>query len=268
MYGFMASSVLFVGDELGVLDYIARQDVASLSDIAVKTETDESALERLLIASCSVGLLKKQDKSFYYVPEPLKKLLLKDSANYCGASFGHYFKTTAPLFQFLPDAIKQNRTQWHQLFPEKGDNVDPFEAVYASEEETRIFLESMWGLGYSDSKDLVNKFDMSRFDHLVDLGGATGSFVVSALEKNETMTGSVFDFSLVEPFFSAKRSQHQLTDRLSFVAGDIFKDQFPQADCYSLGYILSDWDREKGTDLLKKIYDSLPSGGAVVILEK
>jgi hypothetical protein len=202
------------------------------------------------------------------MPASLKPYFDKDSSKYCGNGFGHYFKTTAKLFQFLPEAIKEDKQQWHRVFPEKGDEVDPFDGVYASEEETRVFLESMWGLGYPGSKELLQKFGVEKFNHLVDLGGATGSFVISALEQNSKMTGEVFDFELVKPFFEEKRDTHGLNDRLEFTVGDIFKDEFPEADLFSMGYILSDWSREKGTFLLKKIYDKLPPGGAVIVLEK
>ena len=45
-------------------------------------------------------------------------------------------------------------------------------------------------------------------------------------------------------------------------------DELPEGDLYSLGRILHDWTEAKGLALLKRIYDRLPSGGALLIAEK
>lgn len=268
MYGFMASSVLFVGEDLGLFELFAESASVTLQDAARLTEISENQIERLMIAACSIGIIQRHDKQTFSMPENMKPLFVKTGAHYYGTSFKHYSTQTVPLFQFLPDALFEGRNQWHKIAPQEGLSTTPFTDVYSSEEKTRVFLDSMWGLGYQCSKELVEQFDMCRFSKLIDLGGATGSFLISAAEKYANLRGSVFDLEVVEPHFERKCKEHALGDRLSFCAGDLFHDSFPKADLCSLGYILSDWSTEKGDRLLRKIYNHLPSGGAVIILEK
>jgi acetylserotonin N-methyltransferase len=52
------------------------------------------------------------------------------------------------------------------------------------------------------------------------------------------------------------------------IAGDLFTDPLPKGDLYVLGRILHDWSEDKIVKLLRRIYGSLPSTGAVLIAEK
>jgi hypothetical protein len=55
--------------------------------------------------------------------------------------------------------------------------------------------------------------------------------------------------------------------RLQFVAGDFFKDPFPQAEVLIMGHILHDWDLPTKRMLLEKAYAALPQGGRLVVYE-
>jgi acetylserotonin N-methyltransferase len=45
-------------------------------------------------------------------------------------------------------------------------------------------------------------------------------------------------------------------------------DRLPEGDLYALGRIVHDWNEEKIVRLLRRIYDQLPPGCAVLIAEK
>jgi acetylserotonin N-methyltransferase len=52
------------------------------------------------------------------------------------------------------------------------------------------------------------------------------------------------------------------------IAGDFFTDPLPEADIFALGRILHDWSEDKVRTLLKKVWERLPAGGALLIAEK
>ena len=56
--------------------------------------------------------------------------------------------------------------------------------------------------------------------------------------------------------------------RIELIAGDFFRDSLPAADLFAFGRILHDWSEEKVRFLLKKVWDRLPPGGALLIAEK
>src|SRR5205085_1586245 len=58
-----------------------------------------------------------------------------------------------------------------------------------------------------------------------------------------------------------------LQDRLAFTPGDFFTDALPHADVVIMGHILHDWNMDEKLVLLKKAYDALPKGGALILHE-
>jgi len=58
-----------------------------------------------------------------------------------------------------------------------------------------------------------------------------------------------------------------LASRVSFRAGDFFRDGLPTADVITMGHVLHDWDRAQKKALLHKAYDALPVGGSLVVFE-
>jgi ubiquinone/menaquinone biosynthesis C-methylase UbiE len=266
MYGFMMSHVLFVGDETGVFDYLAQGGFYTTKDLAEVTDLKSSALERLLLGGVAIGLVQKRANT-YGMPEHLRPFLQKSSPEYCGEAFSHFREISTRIFPYLKEALKENRPQFQHIFGNLQD-VSPFAELYNDSQRLDNFLASMWGMGYAPAKELVEKYPLDKYHTLVDIGGGSGSFSIAALEKVPTLNAVVFDLPKVRSFLDKKCLEYQLLERLKFVAGDFFKNELPQGDVYVLGYILSDWNREDGTNLLKKIFNSLPQGGAIFILEK
>ena len=54
---------------------------------------------------------------------------------------------------------------------------------------------------------------------------------------------------------------------MKFVAGDFFKEPLPKADVVLMGHILHDWDLPTKKMLIKKAFDAVPSGGALIVYE-
>jgi hypothetical protein len=79
--------------------------------------------------------------------------------------------------------------------------------------------------------------------------------------------GGGFDLPPVEPIFNSYVARFGLGDRLSFTPGDFFADPLPRAEVLIMGHILHDWDLDQKRLLLKKAYDALPEGGALIVYE-
>ncbi|MBC6417832.1 MAG: class I SAM-dependent methyltransferase [Prochloron sp. SP5CPC1] len=266
MYGFMMSHVLFAGDELGIFDGIAQGKASTIQELAQSAGVHPRALERLVLAAIAMGLIDQKD-GVYQIPEHLRPFFQKNAAEYCGEAFSHFREVSTRTFPYLKEALRENQPQWAQIFSNAQD-YSPFTELYKDSQRLENFLSSMWGMGYGPAKELVQKYSLDRYSTLVDVGGGSGSFAIAALEHYSTLNGIVFDLPKVSQYLENKRHEHKLSQRLAFVAGDFFQDELPTGDVYVLGYILSDWNREDGTKLLKKIYNALPAGGAILILEK
>ena len=63
------------------------------------------------------------------------------------------------------------------------------------------------------------------------------------------------------------RSRRVWISGLRFHAGDFFKDPLPKTDVLIMGHILHDWNLDEKMMLLRKAYDALPQGGALIVHE-
>ena len=54
---------------------------------------------------------------------------------------------------------------------------------------------------------------------------------------------------------------------MKFVGGDFFQSPLPRADVVLYGHILHDWDVDQKRLLLRRAYDALPAGGAVIVYD-
>ena len=108
---------------------------------------------------------------------------------------------------------------------------------------------------------------MGRLQDFVDVGTAQGDLGAQIALANPHLTGIGFDLPKVEPIFEEYVAAVGVKDRVRFVAGDFFKDPLPKADVVMMGHILHDWDLPTKKMLIKKAFDAVPSGGALIVYE-
>lgn len=97
---------------------------------------------------------------------------------------------------------------------------------------------------------------------------ATGHLAVAACERYPSLQAVVFDLSEAVPLAQEMIAPTSAAARVSVVAGNFFTDELPEADLFAVGRILHDWSEDKIVTLLRKVYERLPSGGALLVAEK
>jgi acetylserotonin N-methyltransferase len=132
----------------------------------------------------------------------------------------------------------------------------------------REFLMGMHGLGLISSPHVVTAFELSRYRRLVDLGGGTGHLAITACMRYPELEAVVFDLPQALKLTHEIIATSSVADRITTMAGDFFVDHLPDGDLYALGRIIHDWSEPKILALLVRLFDRLPSGGALLIAEK
>ena len=79
--------------------------------------------------------------------------------------------------------------------------------------------------------------------------------------------GGGLDLPATRPAFEDYIAKHGLAGRLRFYPGDFFTDPLPSADVLIMGHILHDWSLPEKLALIRKAYDALPDGGALIVYE-
>lgn len=261
--GFRRSKAMFAALELGVFERLERGP-AKADALASELSLNADAAERLLDACVGSGLLGKRDGAYSNLPVA-SAYLVRSSPQALVGYIDYSNRVGYRMWGDLETAIRKGIHLWETTFGLKGDIFAHF---FKTEEAKRTFLMGMHGMGMLSSPCVVESFDLGRFKHLVDLGGATGHLTIEAVRRYPNLKGTVFDLPPVVVVAREFIDRSPDKARLGVVAGDFFKDPLPEADLFALGRILHDWSAEKIRLLLSKVCARLPSGGGLLIAER
>ena len=170
------------------------------------------------------------------------------------------------LFGFwnsLGEALKTGKAQNEVKLTGKS----MFGELYADSARLGEFLQGMSGLQTANFTMLAEKFDFSNYQTVTDVGGSLALLSRLLAKRHPHLRFCSFDLSPVGPHAQQAVNAAGLSDRITVVAGDFFKDAIPSADVVTMGNILHDWNLDKKTYLIRKAYDALPVGGALIAIE-
>jgi acetylserotonin N-methyltransferase len=259
---FRRSKTMFTAVRLGIFDALAETP-HNLDSLARRFALHRGGLLRLLSGCVALGLLHCED-GMYRNTEAARRFLTTASSDTLAGYIRYSDQSLYPLWGRLEEAVRTGANRWEEVF---GSRTALFDHYFRDEQSAASFIGGMHGFGQLASQRVVTAFDLSRFQQLVDLGGATGHLCTAACAAWPHLHATVLDLPAVEKYARAHMERSASPDRIEFLAADFFADPLPPADLYSLGRILHDWTDEKITRLLDKIVASLPSGGALLIAE-
>jgi hypothetical protein len=170
------------------------------------------------------------------------------------------------LYRFWGDLTEGLRTGKPQNEAKHGER-GLFEALYADPARLKQFLAAMTGLSRGANLGIASKFPWANYKTYADVGTAQGDLAVQIALTHPHLEGIGFDLPEVGPIFEEYVAKNLLSGRLRFENGSFFTDPLPKVDVITMGHILHDWNLEEKKLLLRKSYEALPPGGAVVVYE-
>jgi acetylserotonin N-methyltransferase len=260
---FRRSKIMFAAVKLGVFDALAAGPKGA-DMLAGELRADPGALGRLLDACVGLRLLDRSGDGYVNTSAALV-YLCRHSPRRLTGYVAYSNESLWKLWANLEDAVREGTHRWKQSF---GWDGPIFSHIFRTPEAGREFLMGMHGFGLISSPAVVAAFDLGRFRRLVDLGGATGHLAIAACERHPVLQAVVFDLPEAVAQAREMAAATAAAERVSFQAGDFFQGALPEADLYALGRILHDWTEDKIMVLLRKVYQRLPPGGALLIAEK
>jgi hypothetical protein len=260
-FGFMASKVLFSAIEFGLFTELAKKPLHS-SEIQQCCGLNPRGVCDFLDTLVALGMLERRD-AIYSNASETDFYLDRAKPTY----IGNYVEISSlreyQMFDTLSEALRTGAPQ-NEI---KSGDEDWVDALYGTPERLRFFLRGMTGHSLPSAMTIAQKFPWAKYQTFADIGTAEGCFPVQIATTHPHLVGTGFDLPAVRPFFEEYVASFRLQDRVSFRVGDFFKDPLPVADVLVMGMILHDWNLEVKKTLLKKAYDALPRGGALIVYD-
>ncbi len=258
--GFWASKTLLSAIEIGIFTELAKHP-ADINTLRDRFNLHERSALDFLDALVAMGMLQRRDNKYHNTPQT-DVFLDKNKPSYIG---GILEMANNRLYGFWGNLTEALRTGEQQNEAKEGEDL--FAAIYANPAILKEFLAAMTGVSHGANLNIAAKFPWTNYKTFVDVGTAQGDLAVQIASAHEHLQGIGFDLPVVEAIYEEYAQSNGLASRLSFEGGNFFEDPLPRADVVLMGHILHDWNLAEKKSLIKKAYDALPEGGALIVYE-
>ena len=266
-YRFLSSRILLTAVEMGFFTKLTQEGEMTAKQIRIAFGMTKSKAAEFLQSLTDTEMLLQQKvegkKTRYVCTQNTSLFLDKSKPTYIGGILEmcslRLFHFWADLREALETGVMQNEakeTGW-QVFPE----------LYSVPARLEIFMEAMIGISAGHFRKFATDFNFSHYKTMVDIGGATGQLASFVAQQNSHMRCITTDLPAVEPVALKWIHQWGVSHRVRFVASNFEDEEFPKGDLITMGMILHDWGLDTKKSLIRKAYNALPVGGALVVLE-
>lgn len=261
--GHTAFQLLWAGIELGLYDKLSARPGQTLDELAKSLGVARQPARILLIGLTALGILKLENNQYCNAPLIEERMVSGKPGN-AASILGWQASIVYPGMMDFVVSLKENRNAGLERFPGTGSTL--YERLTHDKHLEKIFQDSMSGLSKQANQFLPGVVDFSRFKHVVDAGGGDGTNAMAIARAYPSVKTSVFDSVSVCNHARQNIARAGMSDRVGTWVGNFFDTPFPpDADCIVYCHILTIWSMDKNRALLKRTYDALPEGGAVVI---
>ena len=260
-FGFWATKTLLSAIELELFTELARHPL-SIEEIQGRLGLHPRSVRDFLDALVALGFLDR-DGSTYTNTAATEMYLDRRKPTYVGGILEMCNHRLYPFWSHLTEALRTGHPQ-----NETRDGSAPtFEALYADPARLKEFLRAMTGISNGSNRAIARQFPWASYSTFADVGTAQGDLAVQIAAHNPNLQGIGFDLPEVAPIFEEYAEENGVSQRLRFQPGDFFKDALPAVDVITMGHVLHDWNLETKLMLIRKAYEALPEGGALIVYE-
>lgn len=263
--GFFASKTLLTAVNMELFTLLAKGEMSG-REIQIKLGLHNRSLYDFLDALVALGFLQRKglkETAIYSNAPDTEMFLDKNKPAYVGGILEMANHRLYPFWNNLEEALKTGKPQ-NEV---KNSDQPFFELLYSDQKRLNEFVNAMAGVQMGNFIAFANKFDFSNYKTLCDVGGAGGHLSMQVVLNNSNMSCISFDLPKVSEIADENIKRMKLSDRVTIESGDFFTDELPKADVITMGNILHDWGKDEKKLLIQKAYNSLPEGGAFVVIE-
>jgi hypothetical protein len=251
MRSYQASCVLGTAAELDLFGAMAGRSFTA-AEAADRLAADLRGVTILLDALAALNLLDKHD-DHYDIPASVGNVLTSGTAGSQLAMAQHQANCLRRWAQ-LAEVVKTGRV------PPRQPSIRGSAADYAA------FIEAMDNVSGPMAPQIVAELMPLRFQHLLDIGGGSGTWTIAFLRTKPAARATIFDLPHVMPQAQDRIASAGMTQRVTLCPGDFYVDPLPRgADLAWVSAIVHQNSREQNRQLFSRLFEALAAGGQILI---
>ena len=251
MRSYQGACVLLAAAELDLFSLLSRQALTA-AEVVSSLGSDLRATSILIDALCAMELLEKHDGKYSAAPGTADVL----------ASFGK--SSMLAMAQHQANCLRN----WAQLasIVKTGKPAYREPSVRGEAADYASFIEAMDNIARTIAPQLIAQLPEIQFTHLLDVGGASGTWTIAFLQRYPNAKATLFDLAKVIPQASARLISANLLARVRLVGGDFLIDPLPSGtDLAWVSAIIHQMSRAENRTLYSSIFAALNPGGQILI---
>jgi O-methyltransferase domain len=258
-WGAYGAFAIHIAHAVGIFTYLA-DGPRTLPQVCEALKLKRRPAEALLSIAAANGFLELRDGR-YGLTAAAEDYLLPDSPTYFGGQLDwNLAHPEILMLDRLKRAVLTDRPQAYgtgeQMFRTHED-----EAAFA-----RQFTRAMHSASMGPAMAWPEKIDLSQHRLMLDVGGG-GAHSIGALLSWPNLKAVVLDRPPVCEVAREYATKHDLANRIETHSADMWDEAYPATDVHFYGMIFHDWPADRCCFLARKSFQSLPSGGRVIVHE-
>ncbi len=258
---YWVSRIVYMAAKLGLADHLASGPKSAV-ELAGPTGTHARSLHRMMRTLASLGILSEvEDSRFDLTPlGAALKTGAPGSARPSILAFGG--ESWWRAWGEFPHSIETGGTAM-----EKAWGMPFFDFLAQDQQAASYFSEAMIGIHGGEPPTVAAAYDFSRFETIVDVGGATGNMLAHILTRHLSPRGVLFDRPHVVRDAPQLIEARGLTNRMTIEAGDFFERVPAGGDAYILSHIIHDWNEDQCLTILGNCRKGMKRDSTLLIIE-
>ena len=259
--GGWVAQMISVAAKVGIADALSDGPRTS-EEIAQAVSAHPPSLYRLMRSLASFGIFS-EDESGNFELTPMGELLRSNVEGSMRA-------------MAIMNGEDWCRKSWTNLLYsiQTGDNafkhvlgMSTFEYFAQNKEAGAIFDATMTNVTRANLGAVLDAYDFSAFDTVVDVGGREGLLIAGILKREPSVKGILFDLPHAAERAAAYLKEEGLASRCEAVSGDFFKSVPEGGDVYLLKRVIIEWDDDNALKILKSCHKAMASTARILLLD-
>lgn len=246
------SAALMAAVELGVFSAIS-EGAGTFDEVAARVDIVPTNAERLIVLLCAAGLIDVVDGRLRNA-EDAERFLVEGQPQYMG-----------PWITFT----KPQWNEWGRLAEHlrEKDLKDLGSIGEITLDDARRYHSATYSIGMGAGRRFVRHVDLGNRLKIMDIGGGSGAYCISAANAHAHIKGVVLDLPVVCEVATEFLAQNGVSDRITAQPCDFTRDPFPtDCDVAIMASNLPMYSRDVIAGVIAKAYGALLDGGEMHLI--
>lgn len=231
----------------------------SIREIGLETGASERGLTAILNVLVGLDFLSKDGQGTYSLTPESSAFLVSTKPEFQGGLIRHTSEHLLPRWLHLNEVVAT------------GLPVAPVNQQGPGSGFFQQFVNDIFPMSYHVAQELAAHLELDRSGvpvSALDLAAGSGVWGIALAQSSSQVRVTAVDWPGVIPITRNTVARFGLSDRFSFVAGDLLQADFGSGhNLATLGHILHSEGIERSKALLAKTFHALVPGGTIAIAE-